>query len=98
MELAFEEGSQPSGPVISSAFICYEENGSAFVWVEEGSSLKKRNVTIGQENFMLGTVEILEGLEAEDYIAFPDPEVCVPGAPTTRTEPVNPAEEGSEVS
>ena len=98
MELALEEATQASGPVISSAFICYDENGSTYVWAEDGSSLEKRSVTIGQENFMLGTVEILEGLDAEDYIAFPDPEVCIPGAPTTRTEPVNPAEEGSEVS
>ena len=45
---------------------------------------------------MLDTVEILEGLTEEDYIAFPDPEICVEGAPTTRTEPIIQPESGVE--
>ena len=32
---------------------------------------------------MTGTVSILEGLTAQDYIAFPDPNLCTVGAPTT---------------
>ena len=31
--------------------------------------------------------EITEGLSFEDYIAFPDPELCVEGAPTTHDQP-----------
>jgi len=38
---------------------------------------------------MMGTVQILEGLTEEDYIAFPDPELCVEGAPTTRQSAAN---------
>ena len=29
--------------------------------------------------------EILSGLSESDYVAFPDEEVCVQGAPTTKT-------------
>ena len=36
---------------------------------------------------MNDTYEILSGLTQEDYIAFPDYELCVEGAPTTKTEP-----------
>ena len=32
---------------------------------------------------MTGTVQILTGLNMEDYIAFPDEALCKPGAPTT---------------
>ena len=98
LELATEESQQPTGPVISSAFVCYDEEGKPYVWAEDGSSLEKRSVTLGQENFLLGTVEILEGLTPEDYIAFPDADLCVPGAPTTRTEPVDPTEEETGVN
>ena len=41
------------------------------------------------------TLEILDGLTEEDYIAFPDWAVCVEGAPTTRTEPIQ-SESGVE--
>ncbi len=78
---------------ISSAFICYEEDGTAYVWAERGGKLEKRGVVAGEYNYMLDTVEILQGLTGEDYIAFPDPELCVEGAPTTHEEPVQ-SEEG----
>lgn len=74
-------------PAISSAFLCYGEDGSTYVWAENGGKLEKRIVTVGEYNFMLDTVEILEGLTEEDFIAFPDPELCVEGAATTHNEP-----------
>ena len=43
---------------------------------------------------MLDTMEILDGLTEEDYIAFPNEELCVEGAPTTRDEPVLDEESG----
>ena len=73
---------------ISGAFLCYNEDGSVYVWAEKNGKLEKRSVTVGEYNFMLDTVEILEGLTEEDYIAFHDPELCVEGAPTTREQPV----------
>ncbi len=77
---------------ISSAFICYEEDGTAYVWAERGGKLEKRGVLVGEYNFMLDTMEILEGLTEEDYIAFPDGELCAEGVSTTHDEPA--AEEG----
>ena len=47
---------------------------------------------MGEYNFMLDTMEILEGLTEEDYIAFPDEELCVEGASTTHDQPEEEAE------
>ncbi|MBR6595074.1 MAG: efflux RND transporter periplasmic adaptor subunit [Oscillospiraceae bacterium] len=77
---------------ISSAFICYDEDGTAYVWAEKKGKLEKRGVVTGEYNYMLDTIEILQGITEKDYIAFPDPELCVEGASTTRNEPA--AEEG----
>ena len=43
-------------------------------------------MTLGEYNMMNDTYEILEGLTEEDYIAFPDYELCHEGAPTTHSE------------
>jgi len=92
LQLEVEEG-ETSGPSISSAFICYDEDGSTYVWAENKGKLEKRTVSVGEYNFMNDTMEILEGLTESDYIAFPDPELCVVGAPTTH-EYVEEAAEG----
>ena len=85
LELLTEEG-ETTGPSISGAFVCFEEDGSAYVWADKRGKLEKRSVTLGDMNDMLGTVEILEGLTEEDYIAFPDGELCQSGAPTTKEQ------------
>ena len=85
LELLSEEG-ETTGPSISGAFVCFEEDGSAYVWADKRGKLEKRSVTLGDMNDMLGTVEIVEGLTEEDYIAFPDPELCQNGAPTTKEQ------------
>ena len=87
MELETEEGSSAALSV-GGAFICYEEDGSAYVWAEKGGRLEKRVVTLGEYNMMRDTYEILSGLTEEDYIAFPDMELCVEGAPTTHDQVV----------
>ena len=87
LELEAEEGTV-SGIPVSMAFVCYEDDGSAYVWAEKGSKLEKRTVTLGQMNDMAGTVEILDGLTEADYIAFPDAQLCVEGAPTTHDQVV----------
>ena len=79
---------------ISAAFVCYDENGNTYVWAEKNGKLEVRPVTVGEYNYMMDTMEILDGLTEDDYIAFPDENVCVEGAPTTRSEPV--AEGGVE--
>lgn len=72
-----------AGVSISSAFICFEEDGTAYVWAENWDKLAKRTVTLGEYNMAMDTYEILDGLYEYDYIAFPDPELCKEGVPTT---------------
>lgn len=101
MELEQEEG-EMAGIGISSAFICYNEDGTAYVWAENGSRLEKRSVTLGEYNAMADIQEIVSGLTLNDYIAFPDSELCQEGAPTTHDQPVQETEapaqmEGGEV-
>jgi len=96
LELAVEEG-ETSGIPVSMAFICYEEDGTAYVWAEKRGKLEKRTVTLGEMNDMMGAVEVLEGLTEADYIAFPDAEVCREGVSTTHSVPMEeaaPAEGG----
>ena len=87
--LEIDTGEEEETPHLSigSAFICYAEDGSTYVWAERSGKLEMRTVTLGEYNFMTDTMEILAGLTEDDYIAFPDPELCVEGAPTTRSEP-----------
>lgn len=95
MELEREEAA--AGLSIGSAFIAYEEDGSPYVWAEKGEKLTKRPVTLGEYNPMTDTMEVREGLTEEDFIAFPDPELCREGAPTTHSqaeETLPPPEEG----
>ena len=96
LEVAVEEGAV-SGIPVSMAFICYEDDGTAYVWAENRGRLEKRKITLGENNDMMGTVEILEGLTESDFIAFPDMELCREGASTTHSVPVEetaPAPEG----
>lgn len=91
IKLETEEG-QPAGIPIGSAFICYAEDGSAFVWAESKGKLEKRPVTLGEYNPMTDAQEVISGITMEDYIAFPD-ETCQEGASTTREQPVTPETE-----
>ena len=86
IRLETEEG-QSAGIPISSAFVCYGEDGSAFVWAEHKGKLEKRPVTLGEYNAMTDAQEILSGISLEDYLAFPD-ETCQEGISTTREQPV----------
>ena len=89
------------GVGISGSFLCYNEDGSAYLWVEKGGKLEKRTVTLGEYDPMTDLQKITEGLSLDDYVAFPDPELCHPGAPTTHDQPVQEtaaaAEEGGGV-
>ena len=79
-----QEETEEAGIPVSMAFICYDDDGSAYVWAENGrGKLEKRIVTLGQPNDMMGTVSVVDGLTEADYIAFPDYELCKEGAPTT---------------
>ena len=91
LQLETQAAETPAGPAISSAFIAYEEDGSTYVWADKNGKLEKRTVSLGEYNMMNDTYEILSGLSEDDFIAFPDFELCVEGAPTTKVEPVQDA-------
>ena len=94
IRLETEEG-QSAGIPIGSAFLCYAEDGSVFVWAENKGKLEKRPVTLGEYNPMTDSQEILSGISMEDYLAFPD-ELCQEGASTTREQPVTVETEAAE--
>ncbi len=85
MELEAEEDAF-AGPRVGGSFVCYDEEGNAYVWAEKNGKLEKRMVTLGEYNGMQDAYEVLDGLTMEDYIAFPDPELCVEGAATTHDQ------------
>ena len=85
---------EPAGLPLSSAFVAFDEDGSTFVWAEKSGKLEKRPVVLGEYDPMTDTYEILEGLSEQDYIAFPDPELCVEGAATTHEVVAAEAAEG----
>lgn len=87
MELDTGDGESFTGISISSAFFCYDEDGSMYVWAEGRNGLEKRIVTLGEYNMALDTYQVLDGLTENDHIAFPDPELCKEGVPTTREKP-----------
>ena len=72
---------------IGSSFVAYEEDGTTYVWADQNGKLEKRTVSLGEYNMMNDSFEILSGITQEDYIAFPDADLCVEGAPTTKVEP-----------
>ena len=74
-----------SGITLGSYFICYDEDGSAYVWAENRGKLEKRTVITGEYDPMTDTMQILDGLTESDYIAFPDAELCKEGVPTTHS-------------
>ena len=97
IELAVEE-EEMAGVPLSMAFIAYGEDGAPYVWAENKGKLEKRPVTLGDMNDMTGLVSVLEGLTAEDFIAFPDPAVCREGAATTHSMPEEEGEPAGDMA
>jgi len=85
--IELDTGDEKPSLKLSSVFLTAEADGSYWVWAESGRGrLEKRGIKVGEYDPMTDTFEILEGLSEEDYIAFPDPELCREGAPTTREQ------------
>lgn len=85
LSMAGEEPVSLEGVTLSGAFVCYDEDGSCFVWADDGQGkLEKRGVELGNYDPVADAYEILSGLSDSDYVAFPDEEVCLQGAPTIR--------------
>ena len=53
------------------------------MWAEKKGKLEKRSITLGEHDETTDTYDVLDGLTLEDYIAFPDEQLCHNGAPTT---------------
>ena len=91
----YTEGAGASGVPVSSAYICYEEDGSAYVWAENShAKLEKRAITLGDYNENSDCYDVVDGLTEDDYIAFPDEKFCRVGASTTHTPVVSEDLEG----
>ena len=75
------------GVPLPSAFLCYNDDGTTYVWAENSGKLEKRTVTAGDYDPMTDSFSILEGLREQDYVAFPDPALCTEGASTTHEQP-----------
>lgn len=83
---AAQEPATFEGIAIGGAFICYDEDGTAYVWADNGQGkLEKRTVELGMYDSMTDTQEILDGLTDSDFVAFPS-ELCQEGAPTSKVQ------------
>ena len=95
----YTEGEDASGVTVSSAYICYEDDGSAYVWAENSrGKLEKRAVTLGAYNENTDNYQVTDGLSETDYIAFPDEQYCHVGAPASHTPVTYEEEEGGSAA
>lgn len=72
---------------LDASFVQGSAEEGFWVWAEKSGKLEKRAITVGALDEMMNCYEVLDGLTAEDYIAFPEPGL-EEGAPTTHTMPV----------
>ncbi len=75
VELDFgqEDGnSSKEGIWIGSYMIDETDPDHPFIWLDKGGKLRKQSVTLGERNDDLGTVQVLQGLSADDSLAIPD--------------------------
>lgn len=76
-------GVQTEAMMLPASYI-NDADTAAWVWAANGRDrLEKRSLTLGAYDEALDAWEVLDGLTAEDYIAFPD-ETCVQGAAVIR--------------
>ena len=87
--------SKKTGIWIDEYYVDQTDPEKPVIWVSENGKLKKRAVTLGEHDEELFKVQVLEGLTAEDYIAFPD-ETMKEGTPTITMEEMAAASEGED--
>lgn len=86
--ITIDAGEAPvlEGVLLSSSFLCYEEDGSTYVWADDGhGKLEKRVVELGEYDMASDRYQITSGLTEDDFVAFPEADLCKEGAPTTKT-------------
>ncbi len=82
IEMDYGQQEAREGLYLSSGWLLQEESGT-FIWAcKEGKRLEKRKLELGEYDADLDEWQILSGLSADDYIAWPD-ESCREGAATT---------------
>ena len=80
IELDLGQEEEKTGLWLGMDYIAYEEDGSPFVWKASARNLlEKQAVELGDEDYDLYQVQILDGLSENDFIVYPD-ENCVEGA------------------
>jgi len=62
----------PEGIWLDESFIVYDESGATYIWVAENGKLKKRNVSLGERNDEMFTIQVVAGLTEDDLITWPD--------------------------
>ena len=75
IEPDFGQGDVKEGIWLDMSFIAYDDSGSPYVWCGTGGKLKKRAVTTGETDEETFRIQILEGLDEKDLIAWR--EVCL---------------------
>ena len=86
------EQEQTAQGLLLPAYFVVDAETDPYVWAANNKDrLEKRTVQLGAYDEMNGTYEILSGLTADDFIAFPD-ETCVAGANVTKYSEENFAE------
>ena len=66
-------GQDAAAGMMLPAYYILDADGSPWVWAASDSGkLEKRSLSLGSYDEMLDQYEILSGLSAQDYIAFPD--------------------------
>lgn len=68
-----QEAEQAADAIMLPSYYLNWEDEDAWVWAQgKNGKLEKRSVTLGAYDEMMDTYEIVDGLEKNDYIAFPD--------------------------
>ncbi len=68
-----QEDQQDESLINLPSYFINDAEGSAWVWAQNSKGkLEKRSVKLGEYNMEADTYPVLDGLTAEDYIAFPD--------------------------
>ena len=83
IEPDYGQGMTHEGVWIPAGFVVDQESDAPFVWMANGRmKLQKQPVTLGEYDAELDMIQILEGLEEDSLIAWPD-ESCAVGAAAT---------------
>ena len=62
---------QEDGLYLDESYIVIEDDGSAYVWAAGKNTLEKRDIVLGEYSADSMSYKIEEGLDYDDYIAFP---------------------------